>query len=390
MIIHLDADAFFASVEQASDPKLRGRPVTVGGSKRGVIASASYEARRLGIYTTMPSAQARKICPHLVLIPGDFEKYERFSRLMFSYAYDHTPWVEMASIDEGYFDLGGNLKKSAAEIAGSIRDAIKSRLKISVSEGIASNKLVSAIASKLNKPSAFLEVAKGGEKEFLGPLENKWLPGVGPRLSQILNQAGMTSIGQIAGATPERLARYAGNQAPGLWELAQGIDGRAIIPEPAEGKSYSEQETFDADIMEEHWIESKLRSMTDRLLAKVRSEGKSIRTVEVRLRHHDFEECRRSESLQEPTDLESDIYPVLGRLMRKAWQRRVSLRLVAVKLSGFYSGIFQGNLPFLDFGMDSVQRRRISRMVDALRARHGLNACMRGHDLFLKNYGLKG
>ena len=137
MIVHLDADAFFASVEQAADPKLRGRPVAVGGTARGVVTSASYEARKLGIYSTMPTARARKICPRLVVVPGDFEKYERFSRFMFSYAYDFTPTVEVASIDEGYFDLRGNRKRSAREIAEVIRKAIGQSLKISVSEGIA-------------------------------------------------------------------------------------------------------------------------------------------------------------------------------------------------------------------------------------------------------------
>src|ERR1700674_3645204 len=164
MIVHLDADAFFASVEQAADVRLRGKPVAVGGSKRGVVASASYEARRLGVSTAMPTARARKLCPSLITVSGDFEKYEKFSRLMFSYAYDHTPVVEVASIDEGYFDLRGNCKRSAREVAEVIRTAIRQSLKISVSEGIARNKLVSAVASKLKKPSCFIEIQDGRER----------------------------------------------------------------------------------------------------------------------------------------------------------------------------------------------------------------------------------
>src|SRR6266853_4162716 len=152
-IIHLDADAFFASVEQSTDTRLRGKPVAVGGEKRGIIASASYEARRLGIYTPMPTVLARRLCPRLIILPGDFEKYELFSRLMFSYAYDFTPDVEIGSIDEGYFDLSGT-RKPALSIAETIRRAIHQALKLSVSEGIAGNKLISQIASKLKKPSA--------------------------------------------------------------------------------------------------------------------------------------------------------------------------------------------------------------------------------------------
>jgi DNA polymerase-4 len=147
-IVHLDADAFFASVEQAADPRLRGKPIAVGGEKRGIIASASYEARKFGIYTPMPTAMARRLCPRLVLLPGDFEKYELFSRLMFSYAYDFTPDVEVGSIDEGYFDLTG-VRKPAVEVAQTIRTAIRHALKLPVSEGVASNKLVSQVASKL-------------------------------------------------------------------------------------------------------------------------------------------------------------------------------------------------------------------------------------------------
>ena len=384
MIIHLDADAFYASVEQASDPRLRGRPVAVGGTKRGVVASASYEARKLGIHTTMPTARAKKICPHLILLPGDFDKYERFSRLMFSYAYDHTPVVEVASIDEGYFDLRSNRRQPALEVAGVIRRAIAQTLKLPVSEGVAANKLVAAIASKLKKPSAFQEIPPGHEQAFLHPLPNKWLPGVGPQLSRVLDQAGLAQIGQIARTAPDQLALFAGSQAHMLWTYARGIDERPVVPDPPAAKSYSEQETFDADVTDEYWALAKLRTMADRLLAKARADSKTIRTIEVRLRYNDFDECRRSESLNEPTDLESDIHPVLARLMHKAWERRVSLRLVSVRLSNLYDAVFQSGLDLLDAGPDPIQRRRLSHVVDAIRARHGLQACMRGHDLYLQ------
>ncbi|MFQ3578434.1 MAG: fused DNA polymerase IV/DNA polymerase III subunit alpha, partial [Verrucomicrobiia bacterium] len=165
MIIHLDADAFFASVEQAADVRLRRKPVAVGGSRRGVIASASYEARKAGVKTAMPTARAKKLCPNLIVVPGDFEKYERFSRLMFSYAYDHTPLVEVTSIDEGYFDVGGNRASRPMDVAQRIRQAIAQSLKIPVSEGVGSNKLVSAVASKLRKPQSWVVVPVGGERE---------------------------------------------------------------------------------------------------------------------------------------------------------------------------------------------------------------------------------
>src|SRR5690349_19476307 len=197
VIVHLDADAFFAAVEQAGDPKLRGKAVAVGGERRGIIASASYEARKFGVYTPMPTIRARKICPKLIVLPGDFERYEQFSNWMFSYCYDFTPEVEQTSIDEGYFDLSGT-RKPAAEIALTIRKAIGQGLKISVSEGIGTNKLVSAVASKLRKPAALCEVPPGQEAVFLHPLANKWLPGIGPKTSVRLNAAGLAEIRHIA------------------------------------------------------------------------------------------------------------------------------------------------------------------------------------------------
>src|SRR5438552_1562566 len=155
VIIHLDADAFFASVEQAADPRLRGKAVAVGGEKRGIIASASYEARKFGVYTPMPTTRARKLCPKLIVLPGDYARYEQFSNWMFSYAYDFTPDVEQTSIDEGYFDLSG-VRKPAVDVALKIRNAIGQKLKITVSEGIATNKLISAVASKLTQPAALI------------------------------------------------------------------------------------------------------------------------------------------------------------------------------------------------------------------------------------------
>jgi nucleotidyltransferase/DNA polymerase involved in DNA repair len=291
-IVHLDADAFFASVEQAADTRLRGKPIAVGGEKRGIIASASYEARKFGIYTPMPTSIARRLCPRLILLPGDFEKYELFSRLMFSYAYDFTPDVEIGSIDEGYLDLSG-ARQPAMDIAATIRRAIGQGLKLSVSEGVASNKLVSQIASKLKKPSAFECVPAGREAEFLSPLANKWLPGIGPKTAVQLNSAGLARIGQIARLPGELLGLLVGRMAPQLREFARGIDPRPVIPVRAPAKSYGEQETFAADTTDEPFLEATLRRMADKLMAKVREDGKSIRTVTVKVRYNDMDEQPR-------------------------------------------------------------------------------------------------
>ena len=384
MLIHLDADAFFASVEQAADPKLRGKPIAVGGEKRGIIASASYEARKLGIYTPMPTVQARKLCPRLIVLPGNFERYELFSRSMFSYAYDFTPNVEIASIDEGYFDLGSNRKKQPLEVADIIRKAISQSLKITVSEGIASNKLVSQVASKLRKPACFMSVASGEEKAFLAPLPNFWLPGVGPKASAVLNSAGLQSIHQVAGTPIDHLALFVGNYAPQLRQFANGIDERPVIAERAAPKSFSEQETFREDTTDEAFIQAKLRSMADRLMSKVREEKKSIRTVTLRLRYNDMDESTRSSSLDEPTDLELDIYPLLEAMLKRAWERRVSLRLVSVKLSNLYNGSYRNQLILDPQSQANDSHRKLAAVIDGLRKDYRPSIVMRGHDLWLK------
>ncbi|HWW00873.1 MAG TPA: DNA polymerase III subunit alpha [Candidatus Acidoferrum sp.] len=388
-IVHLDADAFFASVEQAADPRLRGQPIAVGGEKRGIIASASYEARKFGIYTPMPTTMARRLCPRLILLPGDFDKYELFSRLMFSYAYDFTPDVEIGSIDEGYFDLTGT-RQPAVGIAQTIRRAIRQSLKLPVSEGIAGNKLVSQIASKLKKPSAFEVVANGGEAEFLSPLANKWLPGVGPQTAGQLNAAGLAFIGQIAQTPIDLLNLLVGSPAPQLRRFALGIDERPLIPVRAPAKSYGEQETFAADTTDEPFLEATLRRMADKLMAKVREDGKSIRTLTVKVRYNDMDEEQASESLNEPTDLETDLYARTSALLRKAWRRRVSLRLVSLKLSNIYDGRFRSGLALDVTDRRHTAQQRLAGTVDELRQKFGRAVLLRGHDFMLRAKGGRG
>jgi error-prone DNA polymerase len=377
-IVHLDADAFFASVEQAADARLRGRPVAVGGEKRGIVASASYEARRFGIYTPMPTVRARRLCPNLIVVPGDFEKYERFSRWMFSYAQDFTPEVEVASIDEGYFDLTG-ARKSAVEIADIIRRAIRQSLKISVSEGIGPNKLISQIASKLNKPAAFCRVPAGQEIPFLHPLENFWLPGIGPKTSECLNAAGLARIGQIAQTPLELLALLLGSPARQVKEFANGIDNRPVLAVPSPAQSYGHQETFAADTTDEDFVERILRRMADDLMQNIRADGKSIRTITVKVRYNDMAEDQRSESLPEPTGLETDIYPRLRPMLREAWKRRVSLRLASLKLSNVYDGCYPGELQL--WPQQTEARHRLAAVVDKLRETHGPSVIIRARDL---------
>lgn len=381
MILHFDADAFFASVEQAADPKLRGRPIAVGGERRGIIASASYEARKMGIYTPMPTARARKLCPGLIVLPGDFEKYERFSHLMFSYAYDFTPVVEHASIDECYLDLHGARQTRAGEAAAKIQKAIAQSLKLSVSVGIGANKLVSQIASKLRKPHCFIEVAPGHEQGFLWPLENKWLPQVGPQLAARLNTAGLCRVEHIAHTPVDELSLLVGSAAPALHDYALGNDPRPVICDAPAAKSYGEQETFAQDTTDTAFITARLRAMADTLMRRVREDGKSIRTLTLRLRYNDMDEVTRSASLDEPTDLEHDLYPLLSALLKRAWERRVSIRLIGLRLTKIYEAGFSAVLPLEAADMKRERLHTLALVIDDLRGAR--RSIMRGHDLWL-------
>jgi DNA polymerase III alpha subunit/nucleotidyltransferase/DNA polymerase involved in DNA repair len=384
-IVHLDGDAFYAAVEQAADPRLRGKPMAVGGERRGVITSASYEARRFGVHAAMPTVMARKLCPKLIVISGDFERYEQFSRIMFSYAEDHTPLVEIQGLDEGYFDLTANRAKPPSEIAAIVQKAIRQSLKITVSEGLASNKLVSQIASKANKPAGFQVIPPGDELAFLHPLPNRWLPGVGPKLSGRLDAAGLAEIRQIAAVPAELLELIAGGQARQLRLFAQGIDDRPVLPERAPQKSYSAQETFAADLTDEQFAEASLRRMADELFAKVRTDHRAIRTLTVTVKYNDHETSQVSESLREPTHLETDVYGRLGGLMRRAWERRVSLRMVGLKLSNLYDARFSGELDLIGEGPNRERRERAILAVEDLRHRYGQSVVQRGHDFILRD-----
>jgi DNA polymerase-4 len=382
-IVHLDADAFYASVEQATDPRLRGAIMAVGGQTRGIIASASYEARRLGVYTPMPTARAKNICPQLILVRGNFEKYELFSRWMFSYLQDLTPEVEATGIDEGYFDLTHS-REPVLAVVQKIREKIERQLKITVSFGIGSNRLVSQIASKLHKPRGLHVIKAGEERAFLDPLSSKWLPGIGAKSAPRFEAEGLRTIRQVADAPTAVLERLVGNYALALKEYAHGIDERALDTGESEAKSFSEQETFDTDLSDRDHVEAVLRRMADSLMLKVRQTGKAVRTITIRARYRHMDEEQRSESLAEPSDLEADIYPRLRPLLDQAWKRRESLRLVGLRLSNVHENLWQDELPLFGAAASSTTQRALARVVDDLRRNLGHDAIMRGHDLVLR------
>ncbi len=382
-IVHFDADAFFASVEQAADRHLRDRPIAVGSLHRGIVASASYQARRYGIYTPMPMRQARKLCPQLIVVPPHFELYEQFSVNIFGLVEELTPLVEKQSIDEGYLDLSGvqqGLGRQPDEVLDTLRHNVKDWLKVTLSVGLARTKLLSQIAGKVHKPDRLTVVPPHINEElaFLHPLPVRWLPGIGPAGAKLFASAGLTRIGQVARMPVNWLTELAGRQARQLREFANNIDHRPVKPATPDALSYGHQETFATDTVDATLIDATLRQLADRAFRRVRADGKCIRTVTVKIRYTDMHENQGQLSLPEPTDVEDHAYPLLSQLLRRLWDRRVRLRMLQVTLSKVYSGSVQLDL----FGITQRQRD-LTRTIDAIRTRYGPQALLRSHDRVL-------
>jgi DNA polymerase-4 len=379
MIIHLDADAFYASVEQVENPALRGKAMAVGGLHRGIIASATYEARARGVFTPMPTARALKVCPELILVRGDMAKYADYSRRMFACVEEFTPLIERTSIDEGYFDVSGHRTLAPGEIGVCLKQRVRAVLGLTISLGIGVNKLVAQIAAKLRKPDALVEVPRGTEREFLASLESRWLPGVGPKFYERLQACGLRTIGDVSQAGPADLLNVAGSYAEQLRRYALGLDDRPVVVEHEDAKSYSVQDTFFENLRERDSVLAVLRGMADKLMAGVRADGKAIRTVTVKVRYPDFTDESHGHTLDEPTDLETDLYPLLPALLRGAWKRRAPLRLVSLKLSNVRAPLFQTELELDPAARLRSRQHEAARLLDELRAKH--LPVTRGHAL---------
>lgn len=380
-IVHLDADAFFVSCELALRPELRGTRCAVGGRERGIISSASYEARACGVYTPMPSQRALKVCPDLILLPHTAGLYSRVSRQMFDLCETLTPLVQRNSIDEGYLDLGPCGLGSVAEVEQRVRDLqgrIWHELQIPVSFGLATNKLVAQIASKLRKPRGFVTVPAGTEAGFLAPLPIGKLPGVGTKTETILREEhGLLMIGDLLVRSERELEAIFGDAWRQMLATARGEDDRPVHVEHEDAKSYSQQETFGRDIRDPAEIERVVKRMVDELLAKVRADGKRVRTITLKVRYPDFAEESHARSLDTATDLETPFYPLVAPLLRAAWRKPLPLRLVSVKFANVEGAGAQLQM----FAEEDEKRRRLAAVLDQLNQRGVGGGVQHGHQL---------
>src|SRR5512142_1777955 len=330
-ILHLDLDAFYASVEQLDDPSLRGRPVIVGGpSRRGVVCAASYEARRFGVHSAMPTARARRLCPDGVFLPPRFDRYAGISERIFGLYRRYTPLVEPLSLDEAFLDVTASraLHGPGRDIALAIKAAVRSEAGLTVSAGVAEVKMAAKIASDLGKPDGLVEVPEGRVAEFLAPLPVGRLWGVGKVTEAALRELGIATIGDLA-ATPEAvLASRVGSHGRELRALALGDDRREVVPDE-EAKSIGAEETFEEDLRGAEALLPRLLEQCGRVARRLRGAGARGRTVTLKLKYADFTLVTRRCTLAAPT-----VYAAVKEDLSRADLRR-PVRLTGVSVSGF-------------------------------------------------------
>jgi len=374
-ILHVDMDAFFVSIEESLNPSLRGKPVIVGGDPdgRGVVSSASYEAREFGIRSGMALSRAKKLCPQAIFLQGDFERYGIVSRKIFKILSKYTPDIEMASIDEAYLDLTGfgRLYGHTFGAAQRIKEKVKSRLRLNASIGIGANKLIAKVASACAKPNGILMVFPGYEKSFLSSLSVERLPGVGKSLKEKLISFGVRTIGMLASVEKDLLVRTFGKWGLILHYKANGIDCSAVGGRYSGPKSISRETTFDEDTIDRRLIFSTLFTLVEKTAKSLREGKLQARTIALKLRYSDFSTVTRSKTLREGTDLDKKIYQCVEELFQKAWTRRGRIRLVGVCLSNLCASAWQVN--FLDGG-NIGKLKSFYQSVDRVRDRYGFDS----------------
>ena len=372
-ILHCDLDAFYASVEQIRDPSLAGKPVIVGGdpTKRGVVAAASYEARKFGVHSAMPLARALRLCPSGVYVSPNFDLYRDYSQRVFDIYRRYTPLVEPLSLDEAFLDLGGTERVNGPvrPAALRIRDEVKADTGLDLSIGIAASKVVAKIASDLEKPRGFVEVPAGREEEFLAPLALRRLPGLGPSAETRLKAMGLNTIGQLAALPKEHLLLRLGKHGFQLWEFAHGLDRRPVVA-PGEPKSISRETTFDTDVDNQSELEGVLRHLARHAAKNMRDQGLHCRTVNLKLRYANFETLSRSHSLAQPTSVEDDIVREVVELFRAAWDTSRKIRLVGAGVSNLSGRPRQQSL----FDEPPSKQEAITASLDRIRDRYGWKA----------------
>lgn len=336
-IFHIDLDAFFASVEQVHNPELKGKPVVVGGdpNRRGVVSSASYEARPFGIHAGMPLSQARRFCPQATFLQVNLNRYRQTSAKFMGILTDFSPHVEPLGLDEAYLDATEchQLYGSPEQMASAIKKRINKELNLTASVGISTCKVIAKIASDLCKPNGVLEIAPGKERDFLSPLPVSKLPGVGKKTEQTLTEMGITTIGELASYPEEGIRKTFGITGITLHRYANGIDDR-VVELPSEPKSINRQITFAHDTLDQRFLESNLHQLCSESAARLRSRSKLAGCIAIKLRYADFETITRQVSLTEASNATQVIFTTALQLLNKTLrEKQKPIRLIGIKIS---------------------------------------------------------
>ena len=343
IIAHFDLDSFFVSVEVLNDPSLKGKPVFVGGSERGVVASCSYEARKLGIHSGMPSKKALLICPQAIAVKGNYSEYSKYSRWVTQIIASKAPLYEKASIDEFYIDLTGmDQFFNPLQWTIDLRSQIMEETKLPISFGMGSNKMIAKIATGQAKPNGYLQVAFGKEQEFLSPLLINKIPGVGDYTNEVLQSMGIFTIGDVKLFEPAQLEERLGKWGLELWQKSFGIHIGEVC-QYHEAKSISTENTFEENKTDMNFLMGEIVRMSEKIAFELRQEGKLAGCVAVKIRYHDFETVSRQTTIPF-TCAEDEIIPIVKDLFHKLYKRGIPIRLLGVRLSELTMVSLQTNL----------------------------------------------
>lgn len=385
-ILHLDLDAFFCSVEEKHDPSLKGKRFIVGGrpDERGVVASASYPARVFGIHSAMPTSQALRLCPDLIIVHGQHHTYSEESDQVMERIGSLTALVEQVSVDEAFFDVT-DLPQPGYEIARGLQLRINTELQLPCSIGVATNKLIAKTATDVGKtsrpdkscpPNTILVIPPGEEAAFLAPLPAQAIWGIGPKTAKRLSELGVHTVGDLLRIPESMLARMFGKFGPELLLRARGIDNSPVVTSHT-AKSISQETTFDRDIREQVVLERTLRELTEKVCSRLRKDDFAGTTVRLKLRWPDFTTLTRQVTLRQPTDQDGVVFDAILTLFHSVWKPGLSVRLLGVGVSGLGPGQHQLSL----WDTPDEKEHRLLEAVDELRARYGKQVIQKASQL---------
>jgi len=343
IIAHFDLDSFFVSVEILNDPSLKGKPVIVGGNERGVVAACSYEARKFGIHSAMPSSKAKQLCPHAIFVKGIRGEYSRYSRWVTDIIASKAPLFEKASVDEFYVDLTGmDTFFDPLQWTIDLRQQVIAETGLPISFGLANNKMVAKMATNEAKPNGYLQVTPGSEKQFLAPLAVNKIPGVGDQAFGSLKQIGILLIEDIQNYSPGELEKKLGKWGVELWYKSQGVH-QSAISSYHEAKSISTENTFEENVSDISFLMSQIVRMTEKISYELRQDGKVAGCVSVKIRYPNFDTTSRQTTIPY-TCADDELIPVVKDLFHKLYKKDMPVRLLGVRLSELTDVAIQTNI----------------------------------------------